>query len=67
MALKMAAIPKSDSSNKQRPRYLADPERVRKDLEHERRITRLQQVRRSYNFKVCLVIKLRNPITMSGT
>lgn len=67
MALKMAANAKPEPSNKQRPRYLDDPERVRKDLEHERRITRLQQVRRSYNFKVCLVIKLRNRITMSGT
>lgn len=47
MALKMNANAKSENSNRQRTRCLDDPERVRKDLEHERRITRLQQVRRS--------------------
>lgn len=47
MALKMAANTKPEPSNRQRARYIDDPERVRKDLEHERRITRLKQVRRS--------------------
>ncbi|KAH8414152.1 hypothetical protein KR222_009587 [Zaprionus bogoriensis] len=47
MALKLTANAKPDS--KQRRSLFDDPERVRKDLERERRITRLQQVREKSN------------------
>ncbi|XP_030572212.1 uncharacterized protein LOC115770908 [Drosophila novamexicana] len=49
MALKMTVNGKVDANSKQRNRFLADPERVKKDLESERRITRLQQVREKSN------------------
>lgn len=45
--MQMTVSSKLDTNCKQRYRF-ADPERVKKDLENERRITRLQQVRRSY-------------------
>lgn len=44
--MNMTVSGKLDTNLKQRYRF-ADPERVKKDLENERRITRLQQVRRS--------------------
>lgn len=47
MALMISGNAKPDTNVRQRNRFLDDPERVKKDLEHERRITRLQQVRRS--------------------
>lgn len=50
---------KVDANSKQRNRFLADPERVKKDLESERRITRLQQVRRSYVYNA-YIVKFRN-------
>lgn len=45
MSLMFSGNAKPDTNVRQRNRFLADPERVKKDLEHERRITRLQQVR----------------------
>ncbi|KAL7728492.1 hypothetical protein ACLKA6_012507 [Drosophila palustris] len=45
MALMISANAKPDTNVRQRNRFLDDPERVKKDLERERRITRLQQVR----------------------
>ncbi|XP_030246570.1 uncharacterized protein LOC108659875 [Drosophila navojoa] len=44
MTMQMTVSSKLDTNCKQRYRF-ADPERVKKDLENERRITRLQQVR----------------------
>ncbi|XP_060647517.1 uncharacterized protein LOC132785436 isoform X1 [Drosophila nasuta] len=40
---------KIETNVRLRHKVLADPERVRKDLEHQRRITRLQQVREKSN------------------
>ncbi|XP_001989482.2 uncharacterized protein LOC6563333 [Drosophila grimshawi] len=45
MALKMTVNSKLEANSKQHRRYISDPERLKKDLENERRITRLQQVR----------------------
>ncbi|XP_034485674.1 uncharacterized protein LOC117790353 [Drosophila innubila] len=49
MALMISGNAKPDTNVRQRNRFLDDPERVKKDLEHERRITRLQQVREKSN------------------
>ncbi|KAH8311041.1 hypothetical protein KR044_004011, partial [Drosophila immigrans] len=49
MSVKTTDNAKIDSNAKLRHRMLVDPERVRKDLEHQRRITRLQQVREKSN------------------
>ncbi|KAH8359061.1 hypothetical protein KR093_004105, partial [Drosophila rubida] len=49
MSLKFPDNGKIESNARLRHRMLVDPERVRKDLEHQRRITRLQQVREKSN------------------
>lgn len=60
MSVMFSGNAKPDTNVRQRNRFLADPERVKKDLEHERRITRLQQVRRNSIVYVIYLVTLRN-------
>ncbi|XP_030376255.1 uncharacterized protein LOC115625360 [Scaptodrosophila lebanonensis] len=59
MSRPMTVNGKFGASGKRHHNILADPERVKKDLENERRITRLRQVREKSN---CLARKIRQDV-----